>query len=155
MRVNTEICINFPPSLFFLVSPSFTFLIQLLYSLPLLLISVTFPCLPYSFFPLSFSSFLPISLPGPLLYSPSLSCYASLSFPPSISPRPDWWCVEVRQTDGGWGIAPASLWHWASFRPGKMIDVKSNFKHPQFNSGRQTESGGQRLATQLGQPDKT
>lgn len=38
---------------------------------------------------------------------------------------------------------------------GEMIDVKSNFKHPQFNSGRQTESGGQRLATQLGQPDKT
>jgi len=38
---------------------------------------------------------------------------------------------------------------------GEMIDVKSNFKHPQFNSGRQTGSGGQRLATQLGQPDKT
>lgn len=37
----------------------------------------------------------------------------------------------------------------------EMIDVKSNFKHPQFNFGRQTESGGQRLATQLGHPDKT
>ena len=38
---------------------------------------------------------------------------------------------------------------------GEMIDVKSNFKHPQFNSSRQVGSGGQRLATQLGQPDKT
>lgn len=42
-----------------------------------------------------------------------------LSIPPSISPMSNWWCVEARQTDGGWGIAPASLWHWAPFRPQK------------------------------------
>lgn len=47
---------------------------------------------------------------------PHLLCFPLLT---SVSPRPDWWCVEVRQTDGGWGIAPASLWHWAPFRPGK------------------------------------
>lgn len=37
----------------------------------------------------------------------------------AFSPRPDWWCIEVKQMDSGWGIGPASLWHWALFKPGK------------------------------------
>lgn len=63
------------------------------------------------------TSFLPTSLPSssPSPHLSSLSLHLSLS----VSPRPDWWCAEVRQTDGGWGITPASLWHWAPFRPGK------------------------------------
>lgn len=84
------------------------------------------------------------------VYFPYL--FLSCSIPPSVSPGLDWWCVEVRQTDGGWGIAPASL---GPIQAWEMIDVKSKFKHPQLNFSRQTESGGQRLATQLGQPDKT
>lgn len=51
-----------------------------------------------------------------------------------------------------WPCQPLTL---GPIQAGEMIDVKSNFKHSQFNSGRQTASGGQRLATQLGQPDKT
>lgn len=105
----------------FFLSPSFTSLVFI--SLLLFLLSPSLLSrLPASFtpsclfpFPHSFLSCYP---PTPPLHSPSLA-YAWLSFPPSVSPRPEWWCVEVRQTDGGWGIAPASLWHWAPFRPGK------------------------------------
>lgn len=53
-------------------------------------------------------------------------CYTLLSFHLiffkilcAFSPRPDWWCIEVKQMDSGWGIGPASLWHWALFKPGK------------------------------------
>lgn len=70
-----------------------------------------------SFYLLSLSFLHPYLHPNSPSHSPYLTCilYPSLRF----SPRPDWWCVEARQTDGGWGIAPASLWHWAPFRPGK------------------------------------
>lgn len=68
---------------------------------------------------------------------------------------PDWWCAEVRQTGGGWEMAPASLWHWARIQAVEMIDAKSNFKQPRFKTSRQMECWAPRLATQLGQPDKT
>lgn len=60
------------------------------------------------------------------------------------------------EADGHWvRDCPCQPLTLGPIQAGEMIDVKSNFKHPQFNFGRQTESGGQRLATQLGHPDKT
>lgn len=96
------------------------------------------------------------STPSP--HPPALVMPLSALLPPSPSLPPSlaWRMVCWGEADGRWvRDCPCQPLTLGSIQAGEMIDVKSNFKHPQFNSGRQTESGGQRLATQLGQPDKT
>lgn len=55
-------------------------------------------------------------VPNPILLSFHLIFFTILCV---FSPRPDWRCIGVKQMDNGWGIGPASLWHWARFKPGK------------------------------------
>ena len=98
---------------------------------------------------------LPTSLPtAPSSFPcPHLLCFPLLS---SLRLSQAWLMVCWGEADGRWvRDCPCQPLTLGPIQAGEMIDVKSNFKHPQFNSGRQTESGGQRLATQLGHPDKT
>lgn len=111
----------------------------------------------------------PFTLPSSPLLSPLpsyLSPYSASSFPfphlfsfslhSSLRLSQAWLMVCWGEADGRWvRDCPCQPLTSGPIQAREMIDVKSNFKHPQFNSGRQTESGGQRLATQLGQPDKT
>lgn len=106
----------------------------------------------------SYHLFLPPVLPLSLLhfFTPfsSLVMLLSPDLPPSLSQA--WLMVCWGEADGQWvRDCPCQPLTLGPIQAREMIDVKSNFKHPQFNFGRQTESGGQRLATQLGHPDKT
>lgn len=129
MKTLFVICLHFPLSLPPFPRVSFHHLSSV--PSPFLSFSFTYQCplissvlspLPASLTPFSFLSFPPFLQPlsqlNFFIHLPLTSC-ASFSLPSSVFPRPDWWCVEVRQMDGGWGIAPASLWHWGPFRPGK------------------------------------
>lgn len=96
-------------------------------------------------------TFLPTA-PSPFP-RPHLLCFPLLT---SLRLSQAWLMVCWGEADGRWvRDCPCQPLTLGPIQAGEMIDVKSNFKHPQFNSGRQTESGGQRLATQLGHPDKT
>lgn len=107
----------------------------------LLLTSIASSCLRYSFFPLSSGPFHPTSLTS----SSSFPHLLWFSLPASLrlSPGPDWWRVEVKQTDSGWGIAPASLWHWAPFKPGKwsMLNLILNTRSLTLVDRRRVEAG--------------
>lgn len=77
-----------------------------------------------------------------LHYFHAFFCYSfSIYLPHHLSES--WLMVCLGEADGwwvrDWPCQPLTL---GPIQARKMIDVKSNFKHPQFNSGRQTESGG-------------
>lgn len=127
----------------------------------LLFITITSSCLP-SLIP-ALSCNLHSSIPACFFSSSLLTLLLSLSsllwafflLCSSLHLSHVWLIVCSGKADGRWvRDCPCQPLTLGPIQAAEMIDVKSNFKHPQFNSGRQTESGGQRLATQLGQPDK-